>query len=320
MNTLPPIYKRRSVLGGLLLSFASAASCFAQPQSAQNLWNLAGQEGQALLIRIADTNKRISHLKEEKIRSMSAEDVLRAIVQANEDCDLPGMARLMAHDEDAVNYTINGRKYVGWDDLARDMKEEFDAVEKLELPLKEMKVWTKGDFAWFAMELDYIRYTRNGDMTSRIVMPLRETGVLQKRRGEWKLIAWHESFRTISGTVEAEKEPESQAGDAGKSSDLSGSWDILEVEGDRRYVATLDATGNGPYTWQEGRFTTVRLAGRKWEGTWKQPGNDNEGGFEVTLSADGASAKGIWWYTRAGKHKFKPGERYGGGTYSFKRR
>src|SRR5713226_850767 len=75
----------------------------------------------------------------------SPEDTLRALVQANADKDLPTMAKLMAHDADAINYTISGRKYVGWSQLEQDMREEFGMVTRLEMPIIALKVWTRGE-------------------------------------------------------------------------------------------------------------------------------------------------------------------------------
>ncbi|MCX5723553.1 MAG: hypothetical protein NTX84_03340 [Nitrospirae bacterium] len=100
--------------------------------------------------------------------------------------------------------------------------------------------------------------------------------------------------------------------------DLSGEWEILEVEDDKRYKATLDKTGNGPYTQQGGQFVTSKYADRLWQGTWHQPGNDREGGFEVVLSEDGTQAKGQWWYSRVGSKKNIPPREHGG-TYQWKR-
>src|SRR3989441_8876250 len=125
----------------------------------------------------------------------SPEEVLRALVKANADRDLSTMARLMAHDADIVSYTIGGRKYVGWPQLERDMLEEFQMVARLEMPITALKVWTRGEIAWFAMELDYIRYVGTGSEQRRMLLPLRETGVLERREGKWVLTAWHEAFR-----------------------------------------------------------------------------------------------------------------------------
>jgi len=97
---------------------------------------------------------------------------------------------------------------------------------------------------------------------------------------------------------------------------LTGEWEIQEE--DRAYQATLDAKGNGPYTWQEGRIQTEKVVDRLWSGTWHQKGNDREGGFEVLLSEDGKTANGAWWYLRVGTHTNIP-PRLEGGTYKMKR-
>ena len=80
--------------------------------------------------------------------------------------------------------------------------------------------------------------------------------------------------------------------------DVSGVWDIAEEE--RTYQATIDMTGNGTYNWQNGVIYGSKIEGTRWSGLWKQSGNDREGGFTVELSADGASARGRWWYSRVG--------------------
>lgn len=125
----------------------------------------------------------------------SPEGVLRALVRANEEKDMATIAKLMAHDSDIVSYTIEGRKYVGWPDFVRDMETEFKDATRIEIPITELKVWTRGDTAWFAMELDYIRHLGTGKEEVRMLLPLRETGVMERRKGQWILVNFHESFR-----------------------------------------------------------------------------------------------------------------------------
>ncbi len=253
------------------------------------------------------------------------ESTVRALVRANAEKDLPAMSKLMAHDADIISYTIGGRKYVGWPNLERDIKEEFEKVAALDLPISELKVWSKGDIGWYTMELDYVRVLGQGPDQQRTVLPLRETGVLERRNGQWILLSWHESFRNASGAMPVDVQPNAAAPRTVASSisqpavpDLSGEWDILEVEDDKRYKATLDKAGNGPYTQHGGQFTTTKFADRLWQGTWQQPGNDREGGFELLLSDDGTQAKGVWWYSRVGTQKNIPPREHGG-TYLWKR-
>ena len=249
------------------------------------------------------------------------EDVLRALVRANAEKDLTAMHEFMADDPDIISYSIGGRKYVGWSEFARDMQLEFDSVDHLEIPITDLAVWTRGDTAWFAMELDYVRYV-SGEKAEGTVIPLRETGVLERRDGKWMLVAWHESMRSPLGaqTVDSQQ-GDNTARQTGTTEptqriDLSGEWDIQEE--DKSYKATLDREGNGSYTWQNGRITTIGIADRKWQGTWHQPGNDREGAFEVLLSEDGTEARGVWWYTRVGDRKNIPPRQWGG-SYVWKR-
>ena len=253
------------------------------------------------------------------------ETAVRALVRANAEKDLPAMSKLMAHDADITSYSIGGRKYVGWPDLERDIKEEFANVAVLNLPISELKVWSKGDIGWYTMELDYVRVLGQGPDQQRAVIPLRETGVLERRNGRWVLLSWHESLRNASGVMPVDDQTKTSAPRAVASPvdqpvvpDLSGDWEILEVEDDKRYKATLDKAGNGPYTQHGGRFITTKYADRLWQGTWQQPGNDREGEFELLLSEDGTQAKGVWWYSRVGTQKNIPPREHGG-TYVWKR-
>ena len=257
--------------------------------------------------------------------STGPEAVIRTLVRANAEKDMPTLSRLMAHDADITSYTIGGRKYVGWPEFEHDMQEEFSSVVKLELPIHELKVWTKGPFAWFTMELDYIRFVGEGSDQRKTVLPLRESGVLEQRKGQWMLLSWHESFRTMPlitpvAQRHSTASPQYLTSNAQLAStpDLSGEWEILEVEDNKTYKATLDKAGNGPYTQHGGRFTTTKYADRLWQGTWQQPANDRDGEFEVLLSEDGTQAKGVWWYSRVGSQKNIPPREHGG-TYVWKR-
>ena len=253
------------------------------------------------------------------------EATIRTLVRANAEKDVQTLARFMAHDADIVSYTIGGRKYVGWSEFEREMREEFSSVAKLEIPILELKVWTKGSLAWFTMELDYIRFVGEGPLQQKTVLPLRESGVLEQREGQWVLLSWHESFRNLQFGAPSAQGPTTPSPQhlvssiqASSTPDLSGEWEILEVEDNKRYKATLDKSGNGPYTQHNGRFVTTKFAERLWQGTWQQPGNDREGGFELLLSEDGTQAEGIWWYSRFESHKNIPPRQHGG-TYQWKR-
>lgn len=253
----------------------------------------------------------------------SVTEILKAVIRANADRDLAGIARLMSRDPNLVIHTINGRVYRGWQEMVADSEEEFRSVERLEIPIRNMTVSTQGDTAWFSMDIDYTRYVKNGQKRERMVLPLRETGVLVRREGEWVIVMWHEYYRNLTARPEIDVNEAAKRtasnGTAAKRPDLSGTWHIREE--DKSYAATLDGDGNGAYTHDGGTLQTTRIAGGIWQGTWSQTGettgSSREGGFRLVLSADRSTADGQWWYTRVGTRTIPP-HRFGG-SYHFTR-
>ena len=123
------------------------------------------------------------------------EAVVRESVLANERRDLEGMARLFLKDPDIVSYGTMGLKFVGWSQLEAILRTEFQTVTRLEIAIKELKVWTRGDVAWFSMELDYTRILPGPQGATRMLMELRETGAREKREGQCLSHSWHEPPR-----------------------------------------------------------------------------------------------------------------------------
>jgi len=170
-----------------------------------------------------------------------------------------------------------------------------------------------------------IRANAERDLPTLFRLMAHDAEITSYTKGQWVLLSSHESFRNMPLAAPvaqryATSSLQHLVSNAQLSSptDLSGEWEILEVEDDKRYKATLDKAGNGPYTQHEGRFITTKYTDRLWQGTWLQTGNDREGGFEVLLSEDGRQAKGMWWYSRVGTQKNIPPREHGG-TYVWKR-
>lgn len=229
------------------------------------------------------------------------------------------LERLVSKDPDMVGYSIGGRKYVGWNEVEREMQQEFESATHLEIPVKELRVWERGDLAWYTAEIEYIRYEGTGEDARKMLLPLRESGVLERRQGRWLLVQWHESVERPPATQQLGTQGQQQRQTASQLSmpiDMGGEWEIQEE--DKTYHAVLDSSGNGSYTWQHGTLLTTRIAERYWEGAWHQTGNDREGGFEVRLSEDGMTAQGQWWYTRVGNRGDIPPRQWGG-SYRWKR-
>jgi len=91
---------------------------------------------------------------------------------------------------------------------------------------------------------------------------------------------------------------------------FKGQWMIQEE--DKSYTATLNDVGNGTYTWQQGSIRMSSCHNRLCQGTWHQPGNNREGGFEILLSETLNQAEGVWWYTRVEGNASIPPRQWGG--------
>jgi hypothetical protein len=102
--------------------------------------------------------------------------------EANATRNMGNLGRLVS--KDMVGYSIGGRKYVGWDELKPEMQQEFEAVTRLEIPVKDLRVWERGDLAWYTAEIDYIRYVGTGQDERKMLLPLRESGVLERQQGD----------------------------------------------------------------------------------------------------------------------------------------
>ena len=83
-----------------------------------------------------------------------------------------------------------------------------------------------------------------------------------------------------------------------KIEDLAGTWEYQDLAG--QGTITLNVEGKGTYEWEEGQLETLSFEYRTWTGTWRQKGNDREGGFKLTFSEGSPVAQGEWWYTRIG--------------------
>lgn len=60
------------------------------------------------------------------------EALVRAMFQANEARSMAELERLVSKDPDMVGYSIGGRKYIGWNELEREMQQKFAGVTHLE--------------------------------------------------------------------------------------------------------------------------------------------------------------------------------------------
>ena len=95
----------------------------------------------ALLLALAVVAAGVSAAAE----PLGPEQVIRAIVRANADRDLAGMARHTAKDADVVNYSIAGSKFVGWAAVEKALQERYGPHLRAHTPARaSMFVFRKG--------------------------------------------------------------------------------------------------------------------------------------------------------------------------------
>lgn len=222
--------------------------------------------------------------------------VIRPIVKTAAEMELPLWEKYLAPGSVAVGQTLGRKKPFGW--------QQGEVVEP-------------------TRETDVHRKDRTIERPVKKTGPLRDTGVHTSRNGNRMFVHLNGLIRDPIQRIEIlwfSKNSAYSSAFIKKVSlvevDLSGEWEIQEE--DKTYRATLNAQGNGSYTWQEGHIQTKQLINRLWSGTWQQKGNDREGGFEVLLSEDGNTAEGVWWYARVGTQKNIPPREWGG-TYKLTR-
>ncbi len=250
------------------------------------------------------------------------ESVLRTIAPVKGDTDLATMAEHMSHEGDVIGVVSAAADM--WTGTNRSLICAVNLTQSLGWKRTSPTSAYGQRTAWPGSRWNVIPSAispLDGPLSTR-------DGVLERRAGQWIVVSGHESLCGndvgIVGTAGTYKDQMHQTSDAQPSSnspenyDLSGEWEILEIEENRTYRATLDRRGNGPYTWQGGQFRTTSFRDRRWQGTWTQSGNDREGEFELILSEDGRQAKGIWWYMRVGARNNIPPRQHGG-SYVWKR-
>ncbi len=109
-------------------------------------------------------------------------------------------AETMAQDSDMVTFgTDASERWVGWDDLQKSVKNQFDAFNILNVKRmhKKLNLSNSGEVAWFSEIVDW-EFLLDGK--KQIIKGVRYTGVMEKRENEWKIVQFHSSVG-VSGQV-----------------------------------------------------------------------------------------------------------------------
>lgn len=103
------------------------------------------------------------------------------------------LSKIMAHDEDMVNYGSDATEiFKGWEDFKSAVEQMLPAIENNKINVKDqiIKIHPSGEVAWFSEIWDWDLIF--GGQSAQIPNQ-RLTGVLEKRNGSWVIVQFHNS-------------------------------------------------------------------------------------------------------------------------------
>lgn len=108
-----------------------------------------------------------------------------------EDMDL--LSKIMAHDEDMVNYGSDATEiFKSWEEFESAVAQMIPAFENTKIEVKDqhLKVNSAGEVAWFSEIWDWDLVYSGQPLQ---IKNQRLTGVLEKRNGSWVIVQFHNS-------------------------------------------------------------------------------------------------------------------------------
>lgn len=154
----------------------------------------AGEEFPAFDSSINAPSQRQPHVEAE------VEQLVRTLFEFNAQKNLEGMSSILWQDDQLLGYTLGGLKILGWPMLQQLLMIEFQTVSRLEFPIEELHVHVAGNIGWYTGTAAYIRYLGQPPNEVREPHPVRETGIVRRINGHWKVVHYHESEITIPTT------------------------------------------------------------------------------------------------------------------------
>ena len=108
----------------------------------------------------------------------------------------------MSKDEDMVTFgTDASERWNSWQELEDSVALQFDAFDviSVERKNKSLKISNSGNTAWFSETVDW-EFLSNGK--TEVVKDIRYTGVMEYRKGHWKIVQFHCSVGVAGQVIE----------------------------------------------------------------------------------------------------------------------
>jgi ketosteroid isomerase-like protein len=133
--------------------------------------------------------------KKENVVSKKSDvtEVITTLFASYELEDMQLLSGITVHDEDMVNFGTNLAEYnVGWEAWKTSLLKQWATIDETKIISTDLAVFISetGDVAWFSDITNWKFKIRDNSMKLNNV---RITGVLEKRKGRWKIVQVHAS-------------------------------------------------------------------------------------------------------------------------------
>ena len=132
----------------------------------------------------------------------NAESLIQKMWDSFIDGDIDAFSQTMSKDEDMVTFgTDASERWDSWQELEDSVVLQFDAFDviSVERKNKSLKISNTGNTAWFSETVDW-EFLSNGK--TEAVKDIRYTGVMEYRKGHWKIVQFHCSVGVAGQVIE----------------------------------------------------------------------------------------------------------------------
>ena len=132
----------------------------------------------------------------------NAESLIQKMWDSFIDGDIDAFSQTMSKDADMVTFgTDASERWDSWQELEDSVALQFDAFDVISVDRKNksLKISNSGNTAWFSETVDW-EFLSNGKTEE--VKDIRYTGVMEYRKGHWKIVQFHCSVGVAGQVIE----------------------------------------------------------------------------------------------------------------------
>ena len=132
----------------------------------------------------------------------NAESLIQKMWDSFIDGDIDEFSQTRSNDEDMVTFgTDASERWDSWQELEDSVALQFDAFDVISVDRKNksLKISNSGNTAWFSETVDW-EFLSNGK--TEAVKDIRYTGVMEYRKGYWKIVQFHCSVGVAGQVIE----------------------------------------------------------------------------------------------------------------------